>query len=237
MSKKNTLYLIPTPIGKRIENRVMPEYTLEIVRSLKCFLVEKPQTSISFLKWVQHPLPDFQLTLRVLNKKTPDHEVYSFLKLLEEQDVGLMSEAGAPGIADPGAVFIELAHQNDFEVVPLTGPSSIFLALMSSGLNGQKFAFHGYLSINDSDRIREINNLEEYSRRYNQTQIFMETPHRNQLLFNMLLKELNPAVKLCVACNLTMDDETIIMKRIADWQKSELPDLQRKPSLFLINAH
>jgi len=236
MSTKNKLYLIPTPIGKRLENRVMPEYTLEIVRSLSCFIVEKPQTSISFLKWARHPLQDYQLKIRVLNNKTPGHEVLSFLKLLEEQNVGLMSEAGAPGVADPGAVFVELAHQNNFKVIPLAGPSSILLALMASGLNGQKFAFHGYLPIHDNDRIKEIKTLEEHSRKSYQTEIFMETPHRNQLLLNMLVQELNAATKLCVACNLTMDDQIVVMKRIADWQNVALPDLQKKPALFLINA-
>lgn len=236
MSKKNRLYLIPTPIGKRPENRVMPEYTLDIVRSLSCFIVEKPQTSLSFFKWVQHPLGEHQLKVRVLNKKTPSHEVFSFLKLLEEQDVGLMSEAGAPGVADPGTDFVELAHQNNYEVIPLVGPSSILLALMASGLSGQRFAFHGYLSLNENDRLKEIKKYEEQSRKFHQTEIFMETPHRNQSLLQILVKELNPATKLCVASDLTMDDQLIILKRIDEWRNFEIPDLQKKPALFLINA-
>jgi 16S rRNA (cytidine1402-2'-O)-methyltransferase len=162
--------------------------------------------------------------------------VLSFLKLLEEQDVGLMSEAGAPGVADPGATFVELAHQNDVQVVPLTGPSSILLALMASGLNGQQFAFHGYLPIHEQDRIKKIKALEEHSMKSRQTEIFMETPHRNQLLLEMLVNELSSATKLCIASNLTMDDQTIVMKRIAVWQNAVLPDLQRRPALFLINA-
>lgn len=234
---KNKLYLIPTPIGKRLENRVLPEYTLEIVRSLSCFIVEKPQTALRFLKWVNHPLHDYQLTIRVLNKKTPSHEIFSYLKLLEHHHAGLMSEAGAPGVADPGALLVELAHKHDIDVVPLVGPTSILLALMGSGLNGQKFAFHGYLSINDDARKRELKNLEEQSAREQQTQIIMETPHRNQILLKMMVRTLNPATKLCVASNLTMEDQLIMMKRIADWQQSELPDLQKKPALFLMNAN
>lgn len=233
----NTLFLIPTPISKRKENLVLPEYTLEVIRSLSCFLVEKPQTTQSFLQWIEHPLPLHEITFRVLNKKTPDQEIFSFLQLLKEQDVGIMSEAGAPGVADPGAKFVKLAHENDYPVVPLVGPSSILLALMGSGMNGQKFAFHGYLSLNDGLRANQISKLEQESASENQTQIIMETPHRNHLLFDLLLKKLRPSTRLSIACNLTQTDAYQKTRTIHQWQAAPKPDLQKKPTLFLIHSH
>ena len=234
MRSNNSLYLIPTPISKRKKNIALPEYTLEVVKNLTCFLVEKPQTAFSFLRWIEHPVPDYQLTVRVLNKKTPDEEIFSFLKFLKDQDVGIMSEAGAPGVADPGAKFVRLAHENNVNVIPLVGPSSILLALMASGLNGQKFAFHGYLSLNDHERKREIRVLEQESKKNNQTQIFMETPHRNELLFSVLLSVLKPSTQLCIACNLTQKDEFVKTKTVHYWKSASPPDLQKKPALFLI---
>lgn len=234
MSKKNKLYLIPTPISKRKENLVLPEHTLKMVKNLSCFLVEKPQTALSFFQWIQHPVPDYKMTIRVLNKKTPDNEIYSFLKLLDKQNVGVMPEAGAPGVADPGGKFVKLAHENDYPVVPLVGPSSILLALMASGLNGQKFAFRGYLSLNNGERKKEIRLLEQESAQKNQTQIFMETPHRNEQLYTQLLSGLKPSTRLCIACNLTHRDEFVKTKSIHHWKSSGKPDLQKKPALFLI---
>ncbi|MDX1591709.1 MAG: SAM-dependent methyltransferase [Balneolaceae bacterium] len=228
------LYLIPTPLGKQKENTVLPEHTLEIARSLHCFIVEKAQTAQSFLKWIKHPVPDYKLTFRVLNKKTPDQEVFSFLKLVKEQDTGLMSEAGAPGVADPGARLVQLAHDNGIEVVPLVGPSSILLALMGSGFNGQRFAFHGYLSLNDSQRKKELSQLEMDSSKMDQTQIFMETPHRNDSLYQLLISRLRPSTRLCIACNLTQPDEWIRSAAVQDWASSPKPDFQKKPALFLI---
>jgi 16S rRNA (cytidine1402-2'-O)-methyltransferase len=232
--KKHKLYLIPTPISKRKKNLALPEHTLEITKKLSCFIVEKPQTTQSFLQWIKHPTPPYKMTMRVLNKKTPDQEIYSFLKLLEDQDVGLMSEAGAPGVADPGAKFVKLAHDNDIEVIPLVGPSSILMALMASGMNGQSFAFQGYLSLNDKKRIQELSELEQESSQKNQTQIFMETPHRNEQLFEFLLKKLRPSTRLCVACNITQKDEFIQSKTVHHWKQTDKPDLQKKPCLFLI---
>jgi 16S rRNA (cytidine1402-2'-O)-methyltransferase len=231
-----SLYLIPTPIGRRKENLVLPQHTIDTVRKLDCFIVEKPQTTQSFLQWIDHPTPDFKRTLRVLNKKTPDQEIFSYLKLLSEQDVGLMSEAGAPGVADPGAKLVKLAHENNIRVIPLVGPSSILMALMSSGMNGQKFAFHGYLPINETKRKQELAGLEQQSARDDQTQVFMETPHRNTSLFKLLLNKLRPSTRLCVACNITQPDEFIRTQTVHHWKKSELPDLEKKPALFLISA-
>lgn len=231
--KSNTLYLIPTPLGKQKENVSLPNYTLEVVKKLQCFLVEKPQTAQSFLQWIEHPIPNYKITMRVLNKKTPDQEIFSFLELLKDQDVGILSEAGAPGVADPGARMVKLAHQNGYNVVPLSGPSSILMALMASGLNGQRFSFKGYLSLNDSKRLQEINDFERESHQNDQTQIIMETPHRNELLFDLLIKTLRPETKLSISCNLTMPDEYIKSMSVHEWKSSPKPDLQKKPALFL----
>ncbi|REL38285.1 SAM-dependent methyltransferase [Rhodohalobacter sp. SW132] len=236
MSNKNTLYLIPTPISKRKENLALPEHTLSVIRSLNCFVVEKMQTTESFLQWIKHPTPTYKQTFRVLNKKTPDHEVISFMNLLSEEDVGLMSEAGAPAVADPGAKLVNLAHQQGHPVVPLIGPSSILLALMGSGMNGQSFTFHGYLPIQEKSRIQEIQELEKESAVRKRTQIFMETPHRNSSLYDQLLKHCRLSTRLCIACNLTAEDEFLKTKPVYEWKAEPAPDLQKKPALFLIYA-
>lgn len=233
---KNTLYLIPTPIGRKKENEVLPEYTIQKIHSIEHFVVEKAQSAFSFLKWIQHPLPDYKLTVRVLNKKTPDHEIISFMNLLKEGDVGIMSEAGAPGVADPGSKMVRIAHDQGYPVVPLVGPSSILLALMGSGLNGQKFAFHGYLPINENERKKELVNLEKESLQKNQTQIFMETPHRNELLLEQILNNCSPSTQLCVAANLTLPDQFLKTDLIHNWKSGNKPDLQKIPALFLIHA-
>lgn len=236
MSDQNTLYLIPTPIAKRRENLVLPEHTLSIIRSLNCFVVEKMQTAESFLQWIKHPVKIYEQTFRVLNKKTPDHEIVSFIQLLENENVGLMSEAGAPAVADPGAKLVHLAHQHNYKVVPLVGPSSILLALMGSGLNGQSFTFHGYLPIDNRKREQSIRELEKESAQQKRTQIFMETPHRNSVLYNQLLQSCRPSTKLCLACNLTSVDPFLSTKTILDWKSGPLPELEKKPALFLLYA-
>lgn len=234
---EKTLYLIPTPITKRKENLVLPEHTLATVRSLNIFVVEKMKTAESFLQWVKHPIPTYEQTFRVLNKKTPDHEIVSFLQLFQKGDVGLMSEAGAPAVADPGSKLVSLAHQQNYRVEPLTGPSSILLALMGSGLNGQSFSFHGYLPINEHSREKAIRELEKESAFHKRTQIFMETPHRNVVLYEQLIQTCRPSTKLCIACELTSEDQLLQTKSIYEWKSSAAPDLQKKPALFLIYAN
>lgn len=231
---KNRLYLIPTPLGKQKENTVLPEATIRTVHSLTCFVVEKPQSAVRFLQWIKHPVPDYQLTIRVLNKKTPDHEVHSFYSLLKQQPVGILSEAGAPAVADPGARLVKLAHKNGHPVVPLVGPSSILLALMASGMNGQSFSFHGYLPLDEKQRVQQLRELEKESSRMNRTQIFMETPFRNETLFKLILDTCKSGTHLGISCNLTMPDEYTATKSIYEWKKSEPPDLHRKPALFLL---
>lgn len=233
-TSNNRLWLIPTPLGKQKKNTVLPEETVRIIHSLDCFVVEKPQTALGFLRWIGHPVPDYQLTIRVLNKRTPDHEVHSFLKLLEERPVGLLSEAGAPGVADPGARLVRLAHSRNYPIVPLVGPSSILLALMASGLNGQSFAFHGYLPLDEKKRDQKLRELEGESLRLNRTQIFMETPFRNEALFQQIMQSCKSGTLLSISCQLTLPDEFISTKTIYEWKKSAMPDIQKKPALFMI---
>ena len=232
----NKLFLIPTPISKRKENLVLPEHTVQTIQHLTCFIVEKAQTAQSFLQWIEHPTPMYNITFRVLNKKTPAHETISFLKLLDNQSVGLMSEAGAPGVADPGSVLVKLAHEKEIPVVPLIGPSSIPLALMGSGLNGQQFTFHGYLPREESRRTQKIRELEKDTLKSGYTHIFMETPHRNSPLFDLLIQKLRPSTKLCIAADITSPDEFIRTNTIKKWKNSLKPDLEKKPALFLMNA-
>lgn len=235
-TSSNKLFLLPTPIAKRKENFVLPEHTIQVIKKLDCFIVEKAQTAQSFLQWIDHPTPLHDITFRVLNKKTPEHEILSFLKLFDDQSVGLMSEAGAPGVADPGSTFVKLAHEKGIQVIPLVGPSSILLALMASGLNGQQFTFHGYLPLNESRRIQKIQALEKDSLKSGYTHIFMETPHRNSDLFDLLVQRLRVSSKLCVAANITSDSEFISTKSVNKWKNSGKPDFEKKPALFLFNA-
>lgn len=231
---RSKLYLIPTPVFRQKENEVLPEHTLAIARSISVFVVEKVQPALSFLQWIEHPKNDYELTLRVLNKKTPAHEVAGFLKLFEQGDVGLMSDAGAPAVADPGSQLVKLAHERGIEVVPLTGPSSILLALMGSGLDGQRFSFDGYLPLDDKKRVQRIQELEKRSYAERMTQIVMETPHRNHMLFQLLLSTLDPETHLCVACNLTAPDGWIRTSRVYEWMQQPQPDVMQKPALYVI---
>lgn len=232
----HTLYLIPTPLGKTRQNHVIPEYTIQVIHRIDCFVVENVKNAVSFLKWIGHPLPDYKITFRVLNKKTPQQEVFSFVRLLEENDVGLLSDAGAPAVADPGANLVTMAHDAGHRVVPLTGPSSILLALMASGLNGQNFAFTGYLPINANERRTSLSELELESRQKNRTQIFMETPHRNQEMYQDIISVCQPETKLCIASEITLPGEKVETKPVYKWRKKSDPELKGLPALFLIHS-
>lgn len=231
-----TLYLIPTPIGRQKENHVLPEHTIEVVRKLDRFIVENIRTAQGFLQWVGHPLKPYEPQFRVLTRKTPEEEIYSFLELLRDGDAGLMSEAGAPAVADPGAKLVRMAHDAGHRVVPLTGPSSILLALMASGLNGQQFAFHGYLPVDAAEKEKRIRQLESESASRRQTQIFIESPHRNEALLNTLLEICRPETRLSVAVHLTLPDEQILSMPVHRWKKTPLPRLNGRPALFLFLA-
>jgi 16S rRNA (cytidine1402-2'-O)-methyltransferase len=229
-----TLYLIPAPLGES-EQVPLPQHTLRLVHSLEYFIVERGKTARRFLKQWKTPIPFQNMTFFELNKHTDLKELPSFLDpaIKLGKNVGLMSEAGVPGVADPGAEVVRLAHQKGLKVVPLIGPSSILLALMASGLNGQTFAFQGYLPIKSNARSKRIQQLEKTAQKFNQTQIFIETPYRNEAFLKDLIANLNPKTLLTVATDLTLPSEYIRTQSVADWRKEELPDLHKRPTVFL----
>ncbi|MAO64395.1 MAG: SAM-dependent methyltransferase [Balneola sp.] len=233
--KTGTLYLIPTTLGKTGENNALPEYTLNVLRKLEVLMVENLRTATSFLQWVGDTVPEYEIDFYPLNKNTPEQEIHSFLSpLLDGKDAGILSEAGAPAVADPGAKLIKLAHQYQIKVVPLVGPSSILLALMSAGFNGQQFAFHGYLPIDQKKRKSMIKQLEGESRRHDRTQIFMEAPYRNNELLKDVLDTCASNTQVCTATDLTLPTEEIISKHVGSWKSKNLPDLNKRPTIFLI---
>jgi 16S rRNA (cytidine1402-2'-O)-methyltransferase len=176
------------------------------------------------------------LEYRVLNKKTPDQEIFSFVKLLNNGDVGLMSEAGAPAVADPGAKLVKMVHDAGHKVVPLTGPSSILLALMASGMGGQQFTFHGYLPVDEIQRNQKLVQIEAKARKSGYTQIFMEAPFRNNQMLASMIENLKPETKVCIASNLTMPDEMVKSMPVYKWREHQLPELSGRPSIFLISV-
>ena len=232
---KGTLYLIPSLLGDTSPEAVLPDKTLNIIRTLEIFIVEEGRTARRFLKKAGFAGSLDDPFLMVFNEHTdPINLAPYFTSLLAGKNVGLLSEAGTPCIADPGNVIVAEAHKRQIQVVPLTGPNSIILALMASGLNGQNFCFHGYLPIDKKDRQHAIRELDETSRRSLQTQIFIETPYRNNALFNALLNACSPDCYLCIAMDLTTTEEWIRTKTIGQW-KSHAPTLRKSPAIFLLN--
>ena len=234
--KQGHLYLIPTPLGPSPENRVLPAHVIEIIHNLDTFFVERIRKANSFLRWTRHPLPDFKCRFYELNKRTPGEDLIEMLSLLKQGTrAGVISEAGCPGVADPGSNLVRLAHESGIPVTPLVGPSSILLAVMASGLNGQSFNFHGYLPKPGRQRTERIRQLQSASAGSSATQVFMETPYRNNNLLGELIRELPDATLLCAASNLTLPTEQIITRRVSDWKKSPV-DLDHQPTIFLILA-
>ena len=232
-----TLYLIPCTLGDTPAGQVLPQHVIDIARKLKHFVVEQPRTARQFLSALKHEQPIQSLHFATLNEHTAAKELADLLApLLAGEDVGIISEAGCPGIADPGAELVSLAHRHGIRVVPLVGPSSILLALMASGLNGQCFAFHGYLPIAEADRNKTIASLEAESARRNQTQMFIETPYRNEKMFGALLSHCRPQTLLCVASDITLPTEQIRTCTVAQWKSLPMPQLNKRPSLFLLLA-
>jgi len=233
--KQGTLYMIPTTLGKTSSNNALPEFTLEIIRKLDVFAVENIQSASNFLRWVGDTVPEFKIDFFQLNKKTPEHEIFSFLKPLRAgRDMGVLSEAGAPGIADPGSILVKMAHKNGIRVVPLIGPSSILLAVMASGFNGQSFSFHGYLPIDQKGRKQTLIQIDGESRRHDRTQIFMEAPYRNNEMLKSILETCRPETRLCIATDITLETEFIQSKEIGEWKKIVLPDLHKRPTIFML---
>ncbi|MFO7852967.1 MAG: SAM-dependent methyltransferase [Bacteroidota bacterium] len=231
---KGKLYLIPVTLGSKDHNYVIPPKVLLLIGSLRKFAVEDVRSARRFLRMVDPEFPIDQSDFMLLDKNTASEDIGKMLRCLNEgSHMGLMSEAGMPGIADPGAKLVIRAHASGVKVIPLTGPSSIFLALMSSGLNGQNFTFNGYLPINKYDRIREIKKLEKMARE-GQSQIFMETPYRNMKLLDDIVTTLSHDTYLCIAASITKPDEYISTRSISDWAKKGLPDINKKPAIFII---
>lgn len=236
-SNKGTLYLVPNTLGKTPENNTIPDYVLNVIRELEVLVVENIQTTVRYLQWVGNTIPEYNIDFRLLNKKTPTQEIASFITpLIQGKNVGLLSEAGCPVVADPGSEYIKMAHARDIKVVPLVGPSSILLALMGSGFNGQNFAFHGYLPIEKADRQRAIQQLERESKNEGRTQIFMEAPHRNDAIVKDVIKFCRPDTRFCSATNLTLPSESIISKRVSEWKNSKPDSIHKEPTIFLLQA-
>lgn len=236
MNTKGKLYLIPTTLGDTGLSAVLPATVLATVSSLEIFVVEELRTARRFLSKAGHKGRIDSLTLYELNEHTPPSEVDKFVKVLEEgNDVGLMSEAGLPAVADPGALLVAAAQQRDITVVPLVGPSSLMLALMGSGFNGQSFAFNGYLPVKPEERRAKIKLLEKLSAQLDQTQIMIETPYRNDVFFKELVSVCNPGTRICVAADITLPTEFIKSRTAASWQK-KLPEIGKRPCVFLIYA-
>lgn len=230
-----TLYFIPVTLGNDNLEQTLPAEVISIAQNLEIFVVENEKTARHFLGLMKTKKPVRELTLLTLNEHTEDKSVPTLLApLFAGISVGLMSEAGCPGIADPGAKLAALAHQNGIRVAPLVGPSSILLSLMASGFNGQRFTFLGYLPADKAARIHRIKEIEKNSQKHNETQIFIETPYRNQHLLEDILAHSHPETKLCIACNISMVDELIVSRSIKAWKQSPLPELHKKPTVFLL---
>lgn len=228
------LYLIPTTLGDNNPMEVLPEMVKRVVSFIDYYVVENEKVARRFIKAISPEKIQSNLHIQVLDKHNENIDYNSFLSpILERKNLGLMSDAGCPGVADPGAKIIQIAHQKRIQVVPLVGPSSILLAVMSSGLNGQNFAFLGYLPIDKTDRKQFIKQLEKTSFEKNQTQLFIETPYRNNKLIEDLLQTLHPETQLCIACDITLPTEYIKTKKVADWKK-ETPDLHHRPAIFAL---
>lgn len=228
------LYLIPTTLGEGNPADVLPEHTLEVARSLTTFVVENLRSARRFLSKIGILTPIDQLTFFELNEHTDLTTVTAMIgPAMKGVNIGLLSEAGAPAVADPGAPLVRLAHSKGIQVVPLTGPSSILLSLMASGLNGQNFAFQGYLPVKPPERQKRLRELESTSFREKQTQVFIEAPYRNMQLLNDILTTCSGGTYLCIAADITLESEYILTKTISSWKKP-LPELHKRPCIFLL---
>lgn len=231
---QGSLILFPITLGDTSVKQVLPDYNAELIKKTTYFIVENIRTARRFLKKTDPSIIIDELTFFELNKHTNKDQLDTYLKpIADGSDVGIMSEAGCPAIADPGADVVAIAQQKGIKVIPLIGPSSILLSLMGSGFNGQSFAFQGYLPIESSDRIKKIKQMEGRIFSEHQTQIFIETPYRNEKLVADILKHCSPSVKLCIAMNITCEDEYIRTQSVKSWSK-KLPDMNKKNCIFLL---
>ncbi|MDR3046562.1 MAG: SAM-dependent methyltransferase [Bacteroidales bacterium] len=229
------LFLLPSPLGEGTLTAMFPLFNFQIINSIDYYIVEELRTARRFLRKMNIDKAIDDLTFLVLNEHSKQVNGKEYLQpCLEGHNMGLLSEAGTPCIADPGHVIVAAAHQLGIEVIPLVGPNSIILSLMASGFNGQNFSFHGYLPTDSVMREKEILFYETLTKKTGQTQIFIETPYRNEHLFHSFLKVCDPVTRLCIACNLTTPEQSIVSQSIAKWKK-ENPDIHKRPVVFLIN--
>ncbi|WP_162053599.1 SAM-dependent methyltransferase [Pontibacter pamirensis] len=236
MKKTGTLYLIPTILAEDTAHQVISPQVKDTVQHLQYFIVENLRTARRYVKSICPDLVIEQLTFVQVDKDATPAQVQASLKpLLDEgKDAGIISEAGCPGVADPGAEVVKYAHQKNIKVVPFAGPSAILLSLMGSGFNGQQFAFHGYLPIEKRDRLQALRTLEKEMQQRNQTQIFMETPYRNNKLLEDLVQTLHPETRLCIAANITSPEHEFIQTKTIQQWNGKLPDIHKQPAVFLI---
>ena len=235
--KFGILYLIPVPLGLSPVDAVLPLPVRDCAKQLKHFVAENAKSARAFLKSLPSDTPLQEIEIHELSEHTSACALPALLApLLAGVDIGLISEAGCPAVADPGANLVDLAQREGIRVVPMVGPSSILLALMGSGLSGQNFAFHGYLPIKDEERQKKLRELEKDSRTEKRTQIFIETPYRNRQMFETLLKACAANTRICVATDLTLDSECITTRTSAQWRHQEAPDIDRRPTVFLLQA-
>ncbi|WP_284651362.1 SAM-dependent methyltransferase [Flavobacterium terrisoli] len=235
ISLRGKLYLIPTTLGEMNPNDVLPQTVKRAIDFLDTYIVENEKTARKFIKAVNPEKVQASLKLSALNKHTDVSEHNAMIApCLNGVNVGLMSEAGCPGVADPGAVIVKLAHEKGIQVIPLVGPSSILLAMMASGMNGQSFAFNGYLPIDKGEKKSALKNFEKLSHDKNQSQLFIETPYRNNKLLEDILATLQPNTHLCIATDITLPTEYIKTLRVADWKKTKV-DLYNRPTIFIIH--
>jgi len=229
-----TLYLVPVPLAENAAAKSFTPYLTDTINSIREYIVENEKTARRFLREAGLKIPQSELVIHDYGKHSRDNDINSFFKgLTAGNDVGLMSEAGCPGVADPGSDIVAEAHKRGIKVVPLVGPSSILLAVMASGFNGQSFTFHGYLPIDKNERAKRIKELEALATRFNQTQLFIETPFRNNPMLEEILRSCTPNTRLCIACDLTAADEFVQTKTIAAWRQ-KVPDLHKRPTIFLL---
>lgn len=228
------LYMIPTTLGGEQVNDVIPQTVQQLIAGLRYFIVEDIKSARRYLRRVDRNFPIDDSVFFELNKRTDEKSIISFLKPAKDgHNIGVISEAGCPGVADPGAEVVELAHEIGIRVAPLVGPSSILLALMGSGFSGQEFTFHGYLPKERKERIKLLKDFEANTRRTGYTHIFMDTPFRNMNVLDDLLNELADTTKLCIASNITLPDESVWTMTVAQWREKAY-DLSKKPTMFLI---
>ena len=231
---KGTLYLIPGLLGDIPVGRVLPPHIGEVTGMIRYFIVEDTRTARRYLKRIHPSISFSDIVFFELDKHGDESAMAHFIDPAGEgYDIGLLSEAGVPAVADPGSALVRIAHERGIRVVPLAGPSSILLALMASGMNGQNFAFNGYLPIHRKERIQAIRELEQRAGRENQTQIIIETPYRNQALLDDLVNTCNPSTLVCVATDITLGDEFISTRTAGKWKK-DMPDIDKRPTVFLI---